>query len=175
LKDSADFAWLCDHAQQIRGRDRSTSKQAIHRSCLLHLRHITEGGDPFEMLEARPLDFGHWSAHRLEPLTNFTIRHGEAVAIGVAIDCIYSTLKFGFPEADLLKVCRCLTDLGLKLWHESLLPIDRLLQGLEEFRQHLGGRLTITMLRAVGDPINVHQIDNAVMKDAIGRLQSMYH
>ena len=37
------------------------------------------------MLEARPLDFGHWSAHRLEPLTDYEIRHGEAVAIGVAI------------------------------------------------------------------------------------------
>jgi 3-dehydroquinate synthase len=173
LKDREEFEWLCAHADEIRQRDRSISKQAIHRSCMLHLQHITEGGDPFEMLEARPLDFGHWSAHRLEPLTDFEIRHGEAVAIGVAIDCIYSTLKFGFPETDMINVCKCLGTLGMPLWHDSLHPIDRLMTGLEEFRQHLGGRLTITMLRNVGDPINVHEIDAAAMRAAIEKLQEL--
>ncbi len=173
LKDQHEFRWLCENAQRIRGRDQKVAKKAIHHSCLLHLRHITEGGDPFEMLEARPLDFGHWSAHRLEPLTDYQIRHGEAVGIGVAIDCIYSSMMFGFPESDMLDVCRCLTTLGIPLWHESLLPIDRLMKGLEEFRQHLGGRLTITMLRGVGDPINVHQIDSQTMVTAINRLQEL--
>jgi 3-dehydroquinate synthase len=174
LKDRDEFDWLCDHAADIRRRDMSVAKKAIHRSCMLHLRHITEGGDPFEMLEARPLDFGHWSAHRLEPLTNYEIRHGEAVGIGVAIDTIYSSMKFGFPESDMMKVCQCLTNLGMPLWHESLQPVDRLMQGLEEFRQHLGGRLTITMLAAIGDPINVHEVDDAAMKAAIEKLQTIH-
>lgn len=174
LKDRDEFDWLCDHAGDIRRRDMSVAKKAIHRSCMLHLRHITEGGDPFEMLEARPLDFGHWSAHRLEPLTNYEIRHGEAVGIGVAIDTIYSSMKFGFPESDMMKVCQCLTNLGMPLWHESLQPVDRLMQGLEEFRQHLGGRLTITMLAAIGDPINVHEVDDAAMKAAIEKLQTIH-
>ena len=127
------------------------------------------------MLEARPLDFGHWSAHRLEPLTNYDIRHGEAVAIGVAIDTIYSSLKFGFPEQDMRSVCTCLSRLGVQLWHQELAPIDRLMQGLEEFRQHLGGRLTITMLRAVGDPVDVHEIDHVTMRAAIEKLQQIQH
>ncbi len=170
LKDQHDFAWLCEHASEIRQRNMTVAGRAIHRSCMLHLRHITEGGDPFEMLEARPLDFGHWSAHRLEPLSNFALRHGEAVGIGVAIDCIYSMLKFGFPESDMHKAITALRDVGLPLWHSALRPVDRLMQGLEEFRQHLGGRLTITMLRGVGDPINVHEIDDAVMKQSIEKL-----
>jgi 3-dehydroquinate synthase len=174
LKDQGEFRWLCENAQRIRNRETSVAKKAIHRSCTLHLRHITEGGDPFEMLEARPLDFGHWSAHRLEPLTDYKIRHGEAVGIGVAIDCIYSSMKFGFPESDLKAVCECLSTLGLPLWHESLLPIDRLMKGLEEFRQHLGGRLTITMLRGVGDPINVHETDSDAMAQAIHRLHELH-
>jgi 3-dehydroquinate synthase len=172
LKDPRGFDWLCDHANDIRGRSMSVVQNAIHRSCMLHLRHITAGGDPFEMLEARPLDFGHWSAHRLEPLTQFQLRHGEAVALGVAIDCIYSSRMFGFPEHDALRVYRCLSQLGMQLWHPLLLPAERLMQGLEEFRQHLGGRLTITMLRRIGEPINVHQIDANVMKESIESLQT---
>tara|TARA_R110002049_G_scaffold2750_3_gene21839 strand:+ start:32095 stop:33261 length:1167 start_codon:yes stop_codon:yes gene_type:complete len=173
LKDESDFRWLCDHAQAIQQRDMPIAKRAIHRSCMLHLRHITEGGDPFEMQEARPLDFGHWSAHRLEPLTDYEIRHGEAVAIGVAIDCFYSSMKFGLREADAMSVCECLCGMGMQLWHDAVDPIDRLLEGLEEFRQHLGGRLTITMLRGVGNPINVHEVDPAVMRSSIEKLREV--
>jgi 3-dehydroquinate synthase len=43
--------------------------------------------------------------------------------------------------------------------------------GLEEFRQHLGGRLTITMLRAVGDPIDVHEIDPDAMRASVEQLR----
>ena len=171
LKDRDEFDWLCRHADQIQQREMKVANRAIHHSCLLHIRHITEGGDPFEMLEARPLDFGHWSAHKLEPITDYEIRHGEAVAIGVAIDCFYSSLKLGFPRTDVLRVCDCLQTIGMKLWHSGLEPVDRLLQGLEEFRQHLGGRLTITMLRGVGDPVNVHEIDTQAMAQAIGQLR----
>lgn len=170
LKSRDEFDWLCQNADRIRSRELSAVTRAIATSCQLHLRHITEGGDPFEMLEARPLDFGHWSAHKLEPITEFQIRHGEAVAIGVAIDCFYSHLKLGFPLSDAKRVCECMTKLGLSLWHDALSPLDRLLEGLEEFRQHLGGRLTITMLRGVGDPVDVHEIDTKAMSDAIGML-----
>lgn len=173
LKSKQEFSWLCDNAEAIREREAVASKRAVHQSCLLHLKHITHGGDPFEMLEARPLDFGHWSAHRLEPLTNYQIRHGEAVAIGVAIDTIYSSMKFGFPAEDMRAVCTCLTRMGIQLWHEELTPTERLMQGLEEFRQHLGGRLTITMLRGVGDPIDVHEIDHTAMRNAIKQLQQI--
>jgi 3-dehydroquinate synthase len=173
LKDREEFEWLCANADRIRRRDMRAANRAIYHSCVLHLRHITAGGDPFEMLEARPLDFGHWSAHKLEPMTGYQIRHGEAVAIGVAIDCFYSSLKLGFPPPDALRVCRCLQALGLQLWHDELQPVDRLLDGLEEFRQHLGGRLTITMLRGIAEPINVHEIDTAVMKAAIQQLHQV--
>ncbi|NND97503.1 MAG: 3-dehydroquinate synthase [Pirellulaceae bacterium] len=173
LKDRSEFEWLCKNAKAIHDRDMTAATRAIHRSCMLHLLHITEGGDPFEMLEARPLDFGHWSAHKLEPITDYEIRHGEAVAIGVAIDCVYSSMKLGLAESDVMKVCECLTTLGMRLWHDALQPVDRLMQGLEEFRQHLGGRLTITMLQGVGEVVNVHEIDAKVMKAAIVRLQEI--
>jgi 3-dehydroquinate synthase len=173
LKDPEEFAYLCQNATKIASREMSVACRAVEASCQMHLRHITRGGDPFETLEARPLDFGHWSAHRMEPLSDYGIRHGEAVAIGVAMDCIYSSLVHGFPAADCRRVCQCLSDLGLSLWDETLEDFEQVLAGLEEFRQHLGGRLTVTMLRAVGHPINVHTIDIAAMHEAAARLRSI--
>jgi 3-dehydroquinate synthase len=167
LKDSAFFADLCQLAGRIRKRDMDVCLDMIRRSAQWHLKHITRGGDPFEMLEARPLDFGHWSAHKLEVLTNFELRHGEAVAIGVAIDTIYSCLAAGLPKVDADRVLHCLSDLGFELDCPLLHDETELMAGMEEFRQHLGGRLTLTMLAEIGRPIDVHDIDRKLMHQAI--------
>lgn len=166
LKD-ADFfnRILCD-AKSIAARG-PECWPVIEKSAEWHLRHITGGGDPFEMLEARPLDYGHWSAHKLEAMSNFELRHGEAVAIGVAVDTVYSSLVHGLPAEDADRVLSALEQLGLLLDHPALRQTDELFKGLEEFRQHLGGRLTITMLEAIGHAINVHEIDRARMAEAI--------
>ena len=168
LKSPEVFARLCRDASKIRDRDMAAALPMIRASVEFHLAHITEGGDPFESREARPLDFGHWSAHKLEPMSGFSLRHGEAVAIGVAIDAMYSALALGLPRADADRVLRCLAEMGFPLDHPCLRDTEALFAGLEEFRQHLGGRLTITMLRAVGDPVEVHEIDDARMREAIG-------
>ena len=167
LKEPELFDDLCRHASRIRNRDAEVTEPIIRRSAVHHLHHITKGGDPFEALEARPLDYGHWSAHKLEVMTNFSLRHGEAVGIGVAVDTVYSSLVHGLPEADADRVLKCLAKMGLPLDHPALHETDELFAGLEEFRQHLGGRLTITMLEAVGKPIDVHEIDEAAMRQSI--------
>ena len=167
LKSPELFETLCRDAEHIRGRASEAASPVLRESALLHLRHITEGGDPFENLEARPLDFGHWSAHRLESMTEFAMRHGEAVALGVALDVVYSSMKFGFPREQANRVLKCLANLGFDLQDDHLLRFDELHQGLEEFRQHLGGRLTVTMLEDVGRPRDVHEVDWPAMRDAL--------
>jgi 3-dehydroquinate synthase len=167
LKSEQIFRRFERDVQRIVDRDDAATSWAIYQSVQMHLNHITGGGDPFEMLEARPLDFGHWSAHRLEPLTDYHLRHGEAVSIGVAIDTLYSRNALGFPAADADRVIACLQNLKLPVGHKLLHHPDALLEGLEEFRQHLGGRLTLTLLRAIGHPVNCHTINPDAMREAI--------
>ncbi len=167
LRDAEFFRRLCELAPSIQRRDMDAALPVIQESAHWHLDHITQGGDPFEMLEARPLDFGHWSAHKLESLSDFELRHGEAVAIGVAIDTVYSTLMHGLPRDVAGSVLRCLAELGFRLSHAALDDTRHLFDGIEEFRQHMGGRLTLTMLRDVGDPIEVHAVDLDAMRVAI--------
>ncbi|MDH3719074.1 MAG: 3-dehydroquinate synthase, partial [Planctomycetota bacterium] len=170
LKDRRMFDDLCRDAEVIRGRDLSKALPMIRRAALWHLRHITEGGDPFEAREARPLDFGHWSAHKLEVMSDFRLRHGEAVAIGLAIDTVYSSLQHGLDPSDARRVLDCLTALGFPLTCDEYADTHRLFAGMEEFRQHLGGRLTLTMLQGIGDPIDVHQVDRHKMRAAIDQV-----
>lgn len=170
LKSPEFFGELTQHARRIARREAEPAQSAIRQSARWHLDHITRGGDPFEAREARPLDFGHWSAHKLEVLSRFDLRHGEAVAIGVAIDTVYSALVHGLAPADADRTLRCLSELGFTLSHPTLADAETLFGGLEEFRQHLGGRLTLTMLEGVGRPIDVHEVDRPRMVEAIERV-----
>jgi len=175
LKDPPLFDELCRVADRIRHRDMAAALPVIRRAALLHLAHITEGGDPFETLAARPLDFGHWSAHKLESMSEFQLRHGEAVAIGVAVDTVYSSLVHGLPSQDADRVLHCLTRLGMPLHSPCLHDTERLFRGLEEFRQHLGGELTLTMLRGVGQPREVHEVDMGRMRQAVRYVLAFAH
>lgn len=175
LKDAPLFDELCRVADRIHQRDMAAALPVIRRAALLHLSHITAGGDPFEMLAARPLDFGHWSAHKLESMSDFQLRHGEAVAIGVAVDTVYSSLVYGLPSQDADRVLHCLTRLGLSLRSPCLHDTDRLFRGLEEFRQHLGGQLTLTMLRGVGQPVEAHEVDMERMRQAVRYVLAFAH
>lgn len=176
LKSIELFELIYDSADAIATREESICRLVIEQSAATHLRHITEGGDPFELLEARPLDFGHWSAHKLEAISGYSVCHGRSVAIGLAIDVLYSVRKTGLELAQAARVIECLMRLGLPVWHELLeLHQAEILGGLEEFRQHLGGRLTVTMLEDIGNPINVHQIDHEVVSAVIDVLGHLHH
>ncbi len=164
IRDRDFFEWLTTNVAKLTSFDPSTVGRMIRRAAELHLQHIATSGDPFEFGSARPLDFGHWAAHKLETLSSYRLRHGEAVAIGMALDARYSAEVGLLAEDDLQRICMLMEDLGFRLWDDLLGTLDRngrpvILPGLQEFREHLGGQLTITLLCEIGRGIEVHEID----------------
>jgi len=176
LRDSEFFEWLWSHCDALAACDRSATQHMIRRSAELHMKHIAESGDPFEFGEAKPLDFGHWSAHKLEILSDYQLRHGEAVAIGIAIDARYAAEREWLDPATVARICVLLERLGFTLWHEALELRDRdghrmVMDGLDEFREHLGGDLTLTLVTNVGASVDTHDVDTELMNRAIDWLE----
>lgn len=174
LKDAPFFEEIRAAAPRLRQRDLHAAIPVVRRSALLHLQHITTGGDPFEFRHARPLDFGHWAAHKLEQMTGFALSHGHAVSIGVVLDCLYAELASEAEEGLAAKVGACLAAIGLPVWHPMLEQTGALLAGLEEFREHLGGMLTITLVRSPGDAFDVHHIDADLVARAAAGLAEIH-
>jgi len=170
VKDAALFTFLEKSALALQNRDMEVMQRLIQRSAALHLAHIANGGDPFEFGSSRPLDFGHWAAHKLEQLSSFELRHGEAVAIGIALDATYSHLTGLLPLAPWRRILTVLESLGLPRWAPPLADVRAVLQGLQEFREHLGGRLTIMLLAGIGQPLEVHELEPGVIEQAIALL-----
>jgi 3-dehydroquinate synthase len=172
IRDRAFFQWIETHAAALAAFDSGRLDELIRRSAVLHLSQITHGGDPFETGSSRPLDFGHWSAHKLEMLTGHAVSHGHAVAIGVALDARYSVLAGLLAPGEDERIRRVLSALGFDLWHDALRergPTGPLAvaDGLRDFQEHLGGELTVTLLREIGEGIDVHALDYALIERAV--------
>ena len=174
VRDPAFFAAIEADAPKLAARDAGAMERLVRRSAALHLAHIGSSGDPFELGSSRPLDFGHWAAHKLEQLTAYRLRHGEAVAIGMALDMAYAHVQGFLSERDLQRVLDLLVAVGFELLPPELARTatdtaegSSLLDGLEEFREHLGGTLTIMLVRGLGDPFDVHEIDRDAMMRSI--------
>jgi 3-dehydroquinate synthase len=169
VRDPAFFAWLVAHADALAAFETDAVEYMIRRCAELHLEHISQGGDPFELGNSRPLDFGHWAAHKLEVVTDHALRHGEAVAIGIALDSGYSVEAGLLAERDRAAIVELLVKLGLPVWHDRVRdPV--LVDGLADFREHLGGELCITLLEGIGRPFEAHEVREQLLRRAIDQL-----
>lgn len=180
IKDPVFFAEIQRDAAILAPpvRDLPAMQRLIHRCAQMHVAHISAYGDPFERGSSRPLDFGHWAAHKLEALTEFRLRHGEAVAIGIALDCVYAHLAGMLGKEELEAILTTFQTLGFTLFVDELgqhlnspSHPDSLFLGLDEFREHLGGKLTVMLLEGIGQSIEVHEVDYDLYKDAVKMLK----
>jgi 3-dehydroquinate synthase len=172
IRDRAFYERIEELAPALAKLDHEALVEVVAQSAAHHVDHIATGGDPFEYGSARPLDFGHWAAHKLEQLSNFKITHGEAVAIGMAIDLRYSVEIALLDKATANRILALISNLGFATSAPELDAKDdqgqlEILKGLEEFREHLGGELTITLVPKLGEKVEVHEMDSAAVRKAL--------
>lgn len=179
VKDASFFEWIEEHLTALSILDPETLEQCVEKSALLHARHIATGGDPFETGSSRPLDFGHWAAHKLEAMSGYRLSHAPAVAVGLALDTIYSARVGLLDPASAERVLRVLDGLSLVTYHPDLEVRDenggrKVFAGLDEFREHLGGELTVLLLEGLGKGVDVHDFDMPLLDQCIGELRSRW-
>jgi 3-dehydroquinate synthase len=171
IKDADFFSYLEEHAEAVAERDLALMQRVIYRCAVLHLDHIANGGDPFEFGSSRPLDFGHWAAHKLEHLSGYELGHGQAVALGIALDSTYAYLAGLLARNQWQRILTTLRTLGFELYDSWMDAQYSLLDGLREFREHLGGRLTIMLIWDIGQGIEVHDIEPDLVQQSLEILE----
>ncbi len=179
IRDAAFFESIAAQAKELAAFQSDAFERVICESARQHIEHIATAGDPFERGSARPLDFGHWSAHKLEQLSQFELSHGEAVAVGMAMDIVYARRTGLLRREDSDRVLGLMKELGFELYSPLLELRGRsgarlVLDGLEEFREHLGGRLSIPMIRSPGQRLEVHEMDTKCVEASIEELKARH-
>ena len=179
VKDREFFEWIEENLAALAALEPEVLEICVEKSALLHAQHIATGGDPFETGSSRPLDFGHWAAHKLEAMTHYQLPHARAVAIGLALDTLYSARSGLLKFSVALRILDVLDSLQLSLYHPALDWLDesgrrRVLDGLDEFQEHLGGELTVLLLEDVGLGVDIHQLDETLVGDCIAELRTRW-
>ncbi|MEY4482787.1 MAG: hypothetical protein RL693_239 [Verrucomicrobiota bacterium] len=172
IRDAAFYYWLEDHLEDLAQLKPEVVEYAVRRSAEIHVEHIATSGDPFENGSARPLDFGHWIAHKLEQVSHFRIEHGEAVAIGMAVDLLYSVKAGILDEVTAMRIIHLIRSVGFAIHAPELeMKNDKgeliILAGLDEFREHLGGELSVTLIPEIGRNFEVHEMDKRLIAAAL--------
>ena len=179
IRDRSFFEQIEERADELANFETDSMEQVIRKSAALHLDHIATSGDPFEKGSARPLDFGHWVAHKLEQLSDFRIGHGDAVAIGLAVDLLYAARIGLVKEATSRRIIELIERLGFTTYDPILHEVDDqdtsvIVKGLDEFREHLGGELTITLIQGIGEGVEVHAMDKMHIKSSLDELRQRH-
>lgn len=177
IKDRSFLEYLVSKAKELVRHDAEAMERLIIRCVQLHTDHIASGNDPFENGSSRPLDFGHWSGHYLEVMTGYELRHGEAVAIGIMLDMTIAKNRGLISKEEYKLVYHGLKDCGFLLWHPMLDKKEddkslRVYHGLEEFRQHLGGMLTLIMPNHLGNSCQIHSISYDEVEQAVQEMKN---
>jgi 3-dehydroquinate synthase len=178
IRDRSLFESMESMSDRLARLDEPALETVIRRSAELHVNHIAGGGDPFELGSARPLDFGHWAAHKLEQISGFRIGHGEAVAMGMAVDLVYARRRGLLPAEDERRALGLIRAVGFGLFAPEMIRRDGgelvLARGLEEFREHLGGELTVTLVTGIGRATEVHEIDTGLLPAILEELMARF-
>jgi 3-dehydroquinate synthase len=140
------------------------------------LDHLAYANDPFENGAAHPLDFGHWAAYKLELLTHSRVGHGDAVAIGIALDVVYSRRVGLLDAASAERILALIERLGFPVFADELMNTKghnrlAILNGLDEFREQFGCELTIPLLCAIGTSVELASMERDQVAAAIVELR----
>ena len=151
IRDGAFFNWLEANADALAEFDPQAMRYMIRRCAELHLRHIGTGGDPFEQGSARPLDYGHWSAHKLEGLSNHDLRHGEAVAIGTLAEARMAE-QIGLAQPGLAEqISALLETAGLPSHIPPGLDREKIIAAMQHDKKKADGIVRFALPAAIGD------------------------
>src|SRR6202041_1394103 len=120
IRDGHFFRWIESNTAALAQFSAAHLDRLIKDCAELHMRQIRLRGDPFEAGGGPPPGFGDRWAPQPEHLTQNEVNHGEAVAIGIALDTRYSVMSGLLAAGEDERVVRVLKQLGFTLWQDAL-------------------------------------------------------
>ncbi|QDU65645.1 3-dehydroquinate synthase family protein [Engelhardtia mirabilis] len=161
------FARLQAGADRLRAGDVDELAAVVHEAARLKMELIAR--DPYEADLRRPLNFGHTLGHPLETDRAYVgVRHGEAVAVGMAVATQLARSRGTIDEDDASAILDLLAVYGLD---DPVGPVDGpgAVARLAEIRMIRGGALNFVLPRRIGDVEIVADLDEAELLAAFER------
>ncbi len=167
IKAIAYYHWLKEHKEAILSRDTQTMIEMIEVSCRIK-KEVVEN-DPEEAGERALLNFGHTLGHAVEKLMNFTMLHGECVAVGMHGAAWLSKEKNMISEEIYRDILDTLTSFGLPVSVEGITPA-RIVEVSKSDKKMDKGKVKFILLNPEGQAVIDRSITDAQLLAAADAL-----
>ncbi|MBS7008177.1 3-dehydroquinate synthase [Anaerostipes sp.] len=165
IKDREYYHWIRSHKSEILSKDPGILTKMIKKSCDIK-RQVVEA-DPKEQGERALLNFGHTLGHAVETLMDFSLLHGECVAIGCRLALKLSE-KRGMISAEETKEAGALfDDFHLDQRFDRLTP-EQIIETTKSDKKMSGGHIRFILLRNIGEACIDLTVSDEEMTEVLG-------
>lgn len=170
IADKSYFAELDVHCHNLLALQADIVEKAIFDSCRIKTAIVQQ--DVKEQGERYLLNFGHTVGHALENLTNYTISHGEAVAIGLLVES-YLAVQLGHLQLQTLESIRSLlVKYGLPLQLPTGYSSQTIIDAMALDKKSLKGQPRFVLIKDIGHPLTLEgqycfPVDKSIITNAL--------
>ncbi len=168
IKDARYYEWIINHFTEINDRDLDTLSYMIRRSCEIKAEVVEN--DPTEQGERALLNFGHTIGHAIEKYMDFSLKHGECVALGTIAACYISYRRQQLSTEEFYEI----RDMFLPFFLPITLPDDAdaslILEYTKADKKMRAGKIRFILLKDVGKAYIDTTVTDEEMTDGIRQL-----
>ena len=170
IKDQGYYEWTICHRQEIMERSLEVLEEMISRSCEIK-RDVVEK-DPTEKGDRALLNFGHTLGHAIEKLKNFSLMHGQCVALGSLAASYLSMRRGQITEAELTAIKEANIAFGLPVSVEGVTP-EEVVATTRSDKKMEAGKVKFILLNSIGDACIDRSVTDQEMEDAVKYLENI--
>lgn len=167
IKDAIFYEWLIDKMYEICERDLDTLEEMIMRSCTV--KKLVVEKDPTEQGERALLNFGHTIGHAIEKYKNFTLSHGECVALGCVAAAFISWKHELLTMEEYYEVRDMFVPFNLPISVEDIDP-QEVLRLTKSDKKMKDGTLQFILLKRVGKAMRDTSVTDEDILEALDEL-----
>lgn len=164
IKNAAYYEWLIGHFGEINERDMETLEEMIYESCLIKKTVVEK--DPLEQGERALLNFGHTIGHALEKYKNFTMFHGECVALGCVAAAWISWKRELLSMEEYYEIRDMFVPFGLPITVDSV-DVEEILRLTRSDKKMEHGQIKFVLLKKIGKAVVDKTITEEEMRTAL--------
>ena len=169
IKDAAFYEWLLEHMYEICDRDTDTLLEMVGQSCKIKKAVVEK--DPMEKGERALLNFGHTIGHAIEKAMNFSLTHGECVALGAVAAAFISWKRELLSKDEYYEIRDMFVSFNLPISIEGIDP-QEILRLTKSDKKAEGDCIKFILLKKVGKAL----IDRTVTdEDILNAVSEIYY
>ena len=147
IRDEEFYSWLISNMYEILERDPASLQTMIYNADLI--KKLVVEKDPYERGDRRLLNLGHTLGHAIEKYLNFTLTHGECVALG-CVCAAFLSWKKGYLSSDgYYEIRDMFVPFGLPITVENIDP-DAVISLMHSDKKAVNDHVPFVLLKDIG-------------------------